>query len=229
MDHEYVDSIESFVLGLVLRPFTSALKSWAKDTWKELTSGNETPKSQEQWQLEQQLRDALARAAEIQARYTRHKLVVGGESLAIVAACLVGFYVHDGYAEKPQIDAALDATASANPIAPQTESESQEPTASSLVAKTTPQPQSERPAEQPSTLSVPEATMAPRTPKFATVEDAQKAAVLLYPDLGIKGSPLNTEFIARYRILKQKQPDYFNDTAWPVLLVEELIRTKDSK
>ena len=59
--------------------------------------------------------------------------------------------------------------------------------------------------------------------RFATVADAEKAAVQRYPDLGILGSKLNAEFVARYNLYQRTRPEYFSDVAWPVRLAEELV------
>ncbi len=66
-------------------------------------------------------------------------------------------------------------------------------------------------------------------PKFATTAEAQRAAVQRYPDLGIAGSKLNTEFVARYKLYQQTRPDYFRDTSWPFRLAEELTQTPPSE
>lgn len=60
-------------------------------------------------------------------------------------------------------------------------------------------------------------------PRFATVEDAQREAVKRFPDLGIGGSKLNNEFVARHKRYKQQRPDYFRDTSWPIRLAEEIM------
>jgi hypothetical protein len=52
-------------------------------------------------------------------------------------------------------------------------------------------------------------------------DSAKKRAVELYPQLGVAGSPLNQEFVARVERYKQSRPDYFKDTAWPIALADE--------
>ncbi len=55
-----------------------------------------------------------------------------------------------------------------------------------------------------------------------TVAEAQREAVRRNPQLGVRGSTLNTEFIARYRLYQQQNPDFFRDHSWPLKLAEEL-------
>jgi hypothetical protein len=62
-----------------------------------------------------------------------------------------------------------------------------------------------------------------------TVADAQREALRRYPELGIVGSKLNTEFVARYKFYQQQHPDYFRDPSWPLRLAEELTRTSQTK
>ena len=70
----------------------------------------------------------------------------------------------------------------------------------------------------------PSATPQP-TPAFATVAEAQRAALERYPTLSIGGSPLNAAFVARYKLYKQTRPEYFNDAAWPMNLAVEVSQT----
>jgi hypothetical protein len=63
---------------------------------------------------------------------------------------------------------------------------------------------------------------APLVPPLITTEAQGRAEALrLYPDLGVANSALNREFVTRYRSYQRLQPDYFQDPAWPVLLVKE--------
>lgn len=54
-----------------------------------------------------------------------------------------------------------------------------------------------------------------------TVEQAQHRAVQQYPDLGVPSSPLNREFLTRYRHYQATNPAYFNDQGWPLHLAAE--------
>ena len=65
--------------------------------------------------------------------------------------------------------------------------------------------------------------------KFASAAEAQKEAVRRYPDLGVSGSKLNTDFVARYKLYQQQRPDYFRDSSWPLRLAEELTQTPQPK
>lgn len=68
----------------------------------------------------------------------------------------------------------------------------------------------------PPALTVP---IAP--PRIRTAAEGQREALRLYPDLGDANSPLNREFVARYRSYQRLQPDFFQDPAWPVVLAKE--------
>ena len=59
--------------------------------------------------------------------------------------------------------------------------------------------------------------------RFVTSLEAQKAAIRLHPDLGVAGSKLNTAFVARYKIYQKQNPEFFNDTSWPMRLAEEIV------
>ena len=58
--------------------------------------------------------------------------------------------------------------------------------------------------------------------QFATELEAQKAAVLLYPELGVAGSVFNKAFVAEVHRRKQTNPDFFRSTDWPVQLANEM-------
>ncbi|MCX6981095.1 MAG: hypothetical protein NTV08_10140 [Verrucomicrobia bacterium] len=66
-------------------------------------------------------------------------------------------------------------------------------------------------------------------PQFATVAEAQRAAVQIYPDLGIAGSKLNIKFVTRYKQYQVTRPDYFRDPSWPLRLAEEIAQPPQSK
>lgn len=57
--------------------------------------------------------------------------------------------------------------------------------------------------------------------KITTEAEGRMEALRLYPDLGVANSPLNREFVARYRSYQRLQPDFFQEPAWPVILVKE--------
>jgi len=76
----------------------------------------------------------------------------------------------------------------------------------------------------PPKLVPPKLTPPATIPHFKTVADAQKAAIGRHPDLGIKGSQMNTEFVARYKLYQQQHPEYFRDTSWPIRLADEIAR-----
>ena len=69
-----------------------------------------------------------------------------------------------------------------------------------------------------------QSTPMPAWPTAETVALSQTAAVKRFPQLGIRGSRMNIEFIARYERYKKSSPDYFRDPNWPVHLAEEVSR-----
>ena len=50
---------------------------------------------------------------------------------------------------------------------------------------------------------------------------AQLKSVTLYPDVGIAGSPLNTEFVARMKRYQAEKKEFFAEPDWPIRLVKE--------
>jgi hypothetical protein len=69
----------------------------------------------------------------------------------------------------------------------------------------------------------PQTKAAQTTPNY-TAATAQQEAIRRYPDLGVAGSKLNTEFVARHKRYQQERPDYFRDPSWPLRLAEECVR-----
>jgi len=67
------------------------------------------------------------------------------------------------------------------------------------------------------------------SPRFATADEAQREAIRRYPELGVIGSKLNREFVARYKLYQQQRPEYFRDTSWPLHLAEEVTRASQPK
>lgn len=79
--------------------------------------------------------------------------------------------------------------------------------------------QRRRAAPPPAPLAAP-STPAP-IPTFATMQDAQKEAVRRYPDLGIAGTQLHSEFLAIVETYKANTPRVFENKAWPLILAIE--------
>ena len=50
---------------------------------------------------------------------------------------------------------------------------------------------------------------------------AQERAVAKYPDLAVRNSALNREFIRRYQLYQESNRAYFQDPEWPMHLAEE--------
>lgn len=51
---------------------------------------------------------------------------------------------------------------------------------------------------------------------FGKVQDAEKAVVRLFPEIGASGSKLNKAFLDRQKTLKQTDPDAMKDPNWPM-------------
>jgi len=64
-------------------------------------------------------------------------------------------------------------------------------------------------------------TKAPTDAERFVAQGEQLLATLRFPSLGTADSPLNTEFVRRYRMYKQSNPSYFKNPKWPTLLAEE--------
>jgi hypothetical protein len=56
-----------------------------------------------------------------------------------------------------------------------------------------------------------------------TQQDWEQEAVRRYPDLGIRGTPLNNEFVAEYRRMRNSPDDagFFSNPSWPVVLAAQ--------
>ena len=63
----------------------------------------------------------------------------------------------------------------------------------------------------------------------SAVAEARRAAIQRYPDLAVEGSKFNAAFVARYTYYQQQQPGYFQDTAWPLHLADEVAPTIQPK
>jgi hypothetical protein len=59
------------------------------------------------------------------------------------------------------------------------------------------------------------------SPTELSPQEANRQAVKAYPELAIKDSPLNREFIARYNRYQATNKGYFNDPSWPTKLAAE--------
>ena len=55
----------------------------------------------------------------------------------------------------------------------------------------------------------------------STIEQEKTIAVRLYPELGVKGSPLNQRYVTEYNRLKTENPTFFDDESWPLLLAKQ--------
>lgn len=57
--------------------------------------------------------------------------------------------------------------------------------------------------------------------RIASEADGRREAVREYPSLAVANSPLNLEFVRRYRQYQHDRPEYFRDPTWPVSLAQE--------
>jgi hypothetical protein len=58
------------------------------------------------------------------------------------------------------------------------------------------------------------------------VEAAKRRAIQDYPALGVAGSPMNVEYVRRYKSRLAEHPEYFADPDWPTRLARECLGTK---
>ena len=87
----------------------------------------------------------------------------------------------------------------------------------------------ETPLPHPQASSIPTvaadtaSSPAPTAQPFAPKVTSQQQAVLLqmFPQLGVKGSPLNQKYVAEFNRLKTENPSFFNDKTWPLLLAQQ--------
>jgi len=96
-----------------------------------------------------------------------------------------------------------------------------EPTAS-------PPPEPAAPTSQLSPVAIParspiQATAPQSAPSAKSKEeDAEAAAVKMFPALGIPGSSLNEKFREEYRRLRLESPRFFDDPSWPLILAKSV-------
>ena len=75
------------------------------------------------------------------------------------------------------------------------------------------------PSEEPVTQSVP--TPSTVLPRSNGADTAQQRATRLYPELGIRNSPLNQEFVRRHGKYRLENKHYFDNPEWPSALAKE--------
>jgi hypothetical protein len=87
-------------------------------------------------------------------------------------------------------------------------------------------------SESASATAPAERSSAPQSPPAASDKDAlgsltsraQAEAVRRYPAIGLKGSPENEIFLARFNRLKAERPEFFEDEEWPIYLAEAVAK-----
>ncbi len=124
--------------------------------------------------------------------------------------------------------------------------------AKAWLAQTIPPPAITPPTPTPQPIATPvPATPSPPTP--STIKDApawlwaaeapewritfvgeselgvQKQAIAMFPSLGVADSPLNKEFVARYKNYKIWRKPYFDNPGWPMMLAWECTREIEGK
>jgi hypothetical protein len=73
------------------------------------------------------------------------------------------------------------------------------------------------------TAAKPEQSKPPQTPaRYATVAEAQKAAMKKYPALRVAGSDFNKRFLALHSKYRKERPGLFHDNNWPVSIADEV-------
>jgi hypothetical protein len=60
------------------------------------------------------------------------------------------------------------------------------------------------------------------TPHYATVQEAQAAAIARYPELGRPGSPFNQRFLERHAGLKANDAEVLKSPDWPMKVASEV-------
>jgi len=73
----------------------------------------------------------------------------------------------------------------------------------------------------PNALAKPFLTATPSPANPVVVADTKLRAVQRYPSLGVANSPLNTAFVARYKLYQVERPEFFSDPEWPMQLAKE--------
>jgi hypothetical protein len=56
------------------------------------------------------------------------------------------------------------------------------------------------------------------------VEASKKRAVARYPELGVRDTAVNREFIRRYKILQSANPSFMESPDWPETLADMMAR-----
>ncbi len=83
---------------------------------------------------------------------------------------------------------------------------------------------------EPAVLNAPRSPVGPPSTNQPRVSDgtapgdatarAQAEAVRRYPAIGVKGSPENELFLARFRQFKEERPEFFEEVEWPIYLAD---------
>jgi hypothetical protein len=211
----------SFLLSLALAPIIGGVGRWIS----KFRDDQAPPKTADQIQLENSIVTTFQQVNRHRESFRNKTVVSFFIALFIPAAYALIPTLSEPTApttvtqDSPSIsDSALPAT----PVEPPTHSLSTsiEPSADTSLPATVVLP----PALDATPLPREEPKLA--TPQPATtVADAQRAAVQRHPELGVAGSKLNSEFVARYRRYQRTRPEYFRDPSWPLHLAEELTQT----
>jgi len=62
--------------------------------------------------------------------------------------------------------------------------------------------------------------------KFNNPEQAKQAALKLFPELGVAGSPFNQSFVAKVQEARQKNTALFQDANWPMIIARTVAAEK---
>jgi hypothetical protein len=104
-------------------------------------------------------------------------------------------------------------------------------------AEATPPPPRATPTPTPASIATPSpipnkgSVITQQSPTPAALDDAaaQRHAIARFPSLGTANSPLNAEFVRKYRLYRQNRPTYFQNPEWPMQLAEESANTLNSQ
>ncbi len=86
-------------------------------------------------------------------------------------------------------------------------------------------PEKSTPENTQAAVATPRAQQRTPVQQRTTEAESQKIAVQRYPQLGVAGSSLNTQFLARYNLYRRTRPDFFKNPSWPIALADEIAAT----
>ena len=64
--------------------------------------------------------------------------------------------------------------------------------------------------------------LTPGEERLQREEQSKREAVATYPELGIAGTAVNSEYVRRYKLYRSVNPAFFDEPDWPKRLAEML-------